>query len=207
MSGHSENFSKDRFYLVQRAMKNVEGDNSLVEAQENGWAGLVEYYTMDGTHSDPWGGELTKYKEYNSSLIWIEDELLAGNMLEIYEPCNVASSLEFYLNLVALDDFRPHWKIQTEYVKAVSRVTTYVAFGSVFFHASHTKLGFKTDISSIRLMLFLAYQMLVSNLPQNSVSRQVFDLSPQPRRTAVEMSIQLRDIYRHIPVIRWEEEL
>jgi len=129
---------------------------------------------------------------------------LKGKILEVHEPCNVASSLEFYKAVIVIDDYGPHWKIKEEDVKAISRVIASIAFGSVFFHSSHTKLGFLSDITAIKLCLFLAYQTLLSNLPQDLITSPLYDLSAKQRpMSAVEMSVHLREIYRRYPVRKW----
>jgi hypothetical protein len=197
-------FPRSEFQAITSVMTGLDPGDRLVEAQERGWEGLLEYYSTRGGFGDPWGGNSTGYKEINSTLLWVVRGHNIGSPLLVYEPCNFASSLVFYHVLEALYNYEPHWSLDRVVVKAIGQSVAAIALGSSFFHSSHTKLGDAADVMAIRLFLHISYQALVTSLPGVSVTSEVLHLSPQPRAmTGIQLSEALMDMYMEQPAREW----
>merc|ERR1719348_1866237 len=190
----------DREYLAKLEGCMAQIDPDLWQVSEGAWIGLVRYHDENGTNSDSWGsclgeGHCHQYHEQN---LTFQDYHNIG----IYEPCNYASNLAYYHVVTMICD-NTEWSLPREYTTAMAQAFTSLTVGSAFWHGSHTLLGNIADNRFIDVVSYLAHQASLTNLP---VSRQVMDLSLEPRaRSSVATAQQLADMLRTEPVGSWAE--
>jgi len=73
----------------------------------------------------------------------------------IYEPCNYVSNVAYYHSTTRLCDHE--WSLEQDDVKALKRGMSTLAFGSSFFHGSHTTLGALYDGKVIAILSYVAH--------------------------------------------------
>ncbi len=79
-----------------------------------------------------------------------------------------------------------------------------LAQGSVFFHASQTKLGGRADMTTMNLFALVNYQAAISSL---NISNESSMFLLNSSRTGIEMALEVKRIYNDLPVLEWREAL
>ena len=93
-----------------------------------------------------------------------------------------------------------------ETAKAIGEVMSSLAFGSAFWHASHTITGNIMDNEIIQILAFILHQTMVA--PLNSSNPIINDLSfDEKPSSAVELNEQLSDMFLTKPVEEWDDIL
>lgn len=111
------------------------------EAQDKAWAGMVQYHDQDGVPGDRWGecldeGHCMSYLEKNDTVQDFHD-------ITIYEPCGYASNIAYYYVSTEICEHyeKGQWYMRQNTAKAMAEIMSSLAFGSAFWHGSHTYAG------------------------------------------------------------------
>ena len=114
-------------------------DTILLDASNEAWKEMNVYWLTNGTDKDHWGSKFVPGGSQKTYLkhepeIWDPDNMI------IYETCNYVSNIAYYHGACRLCDY-PNWTIGDDYVNAMKRGFSTLAFGSAFMHGAHTSLG------------------------------------------------------------------
>lgn len=179
----------------------------MKRASDLAWNGMLTYYDMDGVEDDHWGdclniGHCVEYFEQNATKQELHDAT-------IYEPCNYVSNLAYYhVSTVVCDhNAAGRFEMGADAVRALSEIHSHLAFGSAFWHGSHTRLGNVFDNLLIGVLSYISYQEAVRNLPTFS-DPVVSDLSDTGRKyTGIEINDGLTNIFLTMDVTEWEDAI
>ena len=86
MTGGSTYFDTAHLEELAECWENTNPD--LIQANDEAWRGLAEFFNSDGYGTDPRVGDDTNFKEDNTT---VQDYL----GMVIYEPCNYASNMAY----------------------------------------------------------------------------------------------------------------
>ena len=79
-------------------------------------------------------------------------------------------------------------------VKAIGKGLALLAFGSSFFHASQTDVGWKLDLKIIDLLLWIMYQEAVSDVEPVNVPYDVKNEKNETERRNATADVIIRDL-------------
>lgn len=192
-------FSRYVYQDLVNAMHKFDPD--ILQSQNQGWRGVVEYYQTNGGPTDPWGGNPSKFRERNTTIYPLPN----GQTLQFYEPCNGASNFAYYHMITGMAK-KKRWSMRLQEVKGLAQTCAALCLGSAFYHGSHTRLGSMADNDLIGVMSFILHQASLSHLPAFYNSPVLSDLSSVKRnQTGVEMAQSITDLYRTRPITEWLE--
>ena len=130
-------------------------DYLLIKAQNNAWKGWYDYFLSNGVDKDfeglndnwgstPPGSTRAPVGPYlrNHSAKFGPDKVI------VYEPCNYTSNIVYYHDVTRLCEYE-EWSSTLFYKKHIKRWYSFLAFGSSFWHSSHTYLGYLMDNQAI----------------------------------------------------------
>jgi len=142
-------------------------DKILLNAQNNAWMNMYQYYLSNGTAKDAmnltdhWGRcidyygvgrcNITAYMRNKTAMFPGFDD-----KMEIMEPCNYVSNVAYYHATTRICDY-PNWSIENEQITAQKRGFATLAMGSSFWHGSRTFAGSEFDDSMIAVISYLAH--------------------------------------------------
>ena len=136
-------------------------DEDLVSAVDLAWKkGFFDYYQ---THKHEWG--LDEHRFYQEGRLI--DNMRKFGEVEVYEPCNYASSVSYYRAVTRVCDYLG-WNLDITFMKEVKRSFANLAFGRALKHSSHSELGDEFGDRSISIVLYLAHQISVQHIPDTS---------------------------------------
>jgi len=144
-----------------------ESDFDLAKVQETIWDGFVKWGISNGTDSDPWDGG-SNWQEYNPQPMAQNDDKIDGaTKILITQPCNYVSNMAFYESMFStcFDEFHSWGTTPKRTKSSFSAAFASLGSGSAFFHGSSTGLGGTLDVVPIAFVSILAYQNMVSSLP------------------------------------------
>eukprot|EP00095_Tigriopus_kingsejongensis_P008144 maker-scaffold196_size269943-snap-gene-1.33 protein:Tk08144 transcript:maker-scaffold196_size269943-snap-gene-1.33-mRNA-1 annotation:"hypothetical protein AURANDRAFT_63034" len=199
-----DTFEFDRDYLAKLYTCFDKIDPRLKEAQDRAWEGMVMYHDQNGVPEDQWGsclgqGHCAVYFEQNAT------QQIFHNVT-IYEPCNYASNVPYYHVTTQVCDHWDLWAIPEAVRHAYGTSFASLAFGSAFWHGSHTYAGNVADNRIIEVLAYVAHQVSLENLGLNSSI--LYDLSPTPRPfSGVEINEQLTNMFLELPPEQWAETI
>ena len=88
--------------------------------------------------------------------------------------------------------------------KAVAEIMSSLAFGSAFWHGSHTKTGNIMDNEIIQILSFILHQAMVAPLGVDDPI--INDLSTSAReKNAVELNAELSNMFVNNPIEEWDD--
>jgi hypothetical protein len=145
------------------------GDDLLLPSQKDAWKGMLEYSQSNGSPNDfmdvpdRWGSCVPSNPDSRcGTTSYIEqDKNVLGNVFNeegmiIFQPCNYASNIAYYHSASRICDY-PKWSVSEDYQIALKRAFSGLAFGSAFWHGSHTYVGGRFDNELIALIFYIAY--------------------------------------------------
>eukprot|EP00462_Mataza_sp_D1_P019372 CAMPEP_0175127334 /NCGR_PEP_ID=MMETSP0087-20121206/4333_1 /TAXON_ID=136419 /ORGANISM="Unknown Unknown, Strain D1" /LENGTH=415 /DNA_ID=CAMNT_0016409309 /DNA_START=128 /DNA_END=1375 /DNA_ORIENTATION=- len=184
-------------------------DIQLQASQEAAWSGFLQYFEQNGTADDRWGSctnvsICNHYMENNATA-------LPGDVpATIYEPCNYVSNVAYYRVVPQLCD-HTGWTMEQADVRALIQGFSALAFGSSFWHGSHTWLGNQADNRFIDVISFVSYQAAVASLPCNSTDASCDIIkglnATKSRRSSVISTQKLSDMLRTTNVNTWLKQM
>ncbi|KAF2367512.1 hypothetical protein FHG87_001742, partial [Trinorchestia longiramus] len=196
MTGSEKGFDSHFFQEVRSCMSTF--DPNLPLAQDKAWQGIIDYWQMRGFPSDEWGKFPSHYWEYNVTVS-------SMNGMLIYEPCNYASNIAYYHDVIEIC-LRKHigkpFSFSENYVNAIGKGFSAMAWGSSFWHGSNTMLGRQQDRKTLAVLAYVFHQASISAL--KSKSPILHDLSKTPRKkTAIQLIEEFQNMYLTKPVSEW----
>ncbi|KAF2367511.1 hypothetical protein FHG87_001741, partial [Trinorchestia longiramus] len=196
MTGSEKGFDSHFFQEVRSCMSTF--DPNLPLAQDKAWQGIIDYWQMRGSPSDKWGKYPSHLFEYNVTVS-------SMNGMLIYEPCNYASNIAYYHAFIEICTRKHIGKpffLSEDYVNAIGKGFSAMAWGSSFWHGSNTKLGLQQDEKSLAVLAYAFHQASLSAL--KSKSPILHDLSKTPRKkTAIQLIEEFQNMYLTKPVSEW----
>ena len=105
--------------------------------------------------------------------------------MDIWEPCNYASNLEYDRLMVEMC-LQENWTFSAQTLAKITEAFAIITFGSSFMHGSNTFLGGSQDVKSNDLFVFILYQAGVANIPYDPI---IHDLAYQPRNMSGEGAV------------------
>ena len=186
---------------------------------------MVRYFDEDGCGTqDTWGEWEPKCVEVGFCEHYHEQNLTAQEFhsIEIYEPCNYASNYAYYHDTTEICNHMGSFSMPDEPVLALGQMFSNLAFGSSFWHGSHTFLGFRCDnrwhlnieacqkwffmtqtgSRFIEVLSYIMHQASVMNLDTDSPI--INDLSYDPRpQTSIDIANDITTMFLDQPVEEW----
>lgn len=194
-----DQFNRNFYFNIRQCMSSF--DSRLPEAQDSAWQGVINYWKMNGTSGDPWGGNPSFYFENNVTETDVEG-------MTIYEPCDYASNVVYYHDVIEFCGRRSSdnpFSLADDYQKSLGKVFSMLAMGSAFWHGSHTILAQQQDKKPLAAMAYLIHQGSLSTL--TSKSPILHDLNDKVRaRNAIEIIDDFQDMYLSLPVEEWHKK-
>ena len=199
MTGGGE-YDREYYSELRTCMDTI--DPRLGDSQDAAWYGVIDYWNSNGTEEDRWGSYMTKYMEQNATI-----SSFLGMI--IYEPCNYASNLAYYKDVTEFclrrDSEKP-MNLPNEYVVALGKAYSALAFGSSFMHGTHTEVGHQQDARCIDVIAYIIHQGCF--LALSNVSSIVTDLKNETRpMQAIEIAEDFLSMYLNKPVYEWHDHI
>ena len=185
---------------IEACMKDVDGGR-LLAASDAAWRGLGHY----DNPADPWGScnastGCKEYKEMNETRLDVSGVL-------VYEPCNTVSNAAYYRTAANLCDGTSDMSRGDR--DAVVAAVAHMAYGSSFWHGSHTRLGNVADNGLIQVIAYADYQVMVRHLVGGGNAtrdRVLLSLSSsRDRPSAADAARGLTDLFLTRPVDEWTD--
>jgi len=141
-------FPAERWEGFVRCMRQAsEGAGfSIVDVEEAGWAGFLEYGRSNGTDTDPWnpdrslpnGTRSGGWLEYNPQPMAADDSRIPGaSRITITEPCNYNSNVAYYETVLSLcRGSSREWSAPASVVTSLAGAFNGLGTGSAWFHGS-----------------------------------------------------------------------
>lgn len=128
---------------------------------------MADFYKSNGTtndfqnRTDHWGECIGDHDDRCLNTIYTEyrqgkNANIGRNNIMYYEPCNSVSNLAFLHGVTKICDY-PDWSMPEHGQNSLKRAYASLSAGSVFFHSSHTLVGFYYDCWMIALIAYIAY--------------------------------------------------
>ena len=209
-------FPAERWEGFVRCMRQAsEGAGfSIVDVEEAGWAGFLEYGRSNGTDTDPWnpdrslpnGTRSGGWLEYNPQPMAADDSRIPGaSRITITEPCNYNSNVAYYTSMTTMCSRHEHadWQMPQHVVDVLIASFATLASGSSFLHGSGTNLGGTMDTTPIGQISLASYQAAVRSLPSGPFIADVLPNATTEGHNGTDEITALCALMTSKPVYDW----
>ena len=209
-------FPAERWAGFMRCMRQAsEGAGfSIVDVEEAGWSGFLEYGRSNGTADDPWNPDLSLpngtrtggWLEYNPQPMAADDSRIPGaSRITITEPCNYNSNVAYYTSMTTMCSRHEHaeWQMPQHVVDVLIASFATLASGSSFLHGSGTNLGGTMDTTPIGHISLASYQAAVRSLPRGPFIADVLPNATVAGHNGTDEIVALCALMTGKPVDEW----